>query len=187
MRQRLAMSALAVLFVTLVATAGAEAQLLHGKWVKLTVNSAGVGLNNATNKLGGRIVFKGTCYMRIVWNATTSKHEGRVACIWSDGNWYDTENLFVFDALANGNFWGWEQWGNFFNRNAHQIWGWVHVFISPVVKKGVLTQIQVTSQGRVTDGNIVGTEIWGPYAPYSIRGAAIPESKVPPAVRALFP
>jgi hypothetical protein len=187
MRQKLVVNALAVLFVTLVATSGAEAQLLNGKWVKLTVNSAGRSFNNATNKLGGKIVFKGTCYMRIVWNVTTLKHEGRVACIWADGNWYDTQTLFVFDALANGDFWGWEQWGRFFNRDAHDIWGWIHIFISPVVKKGVLTQIQVTSLGRITDGNIVGTDTWGPYAPYNIKGTAVPESQVPPAVRALLP
>ena len=187
MRQKLAVSALAILLVTLVSTTGAEAQLMDGTWVKLTINSAGMSYNNATNKLGRKIVFKGTCYMRIVWNVTTLKHEGRVACIWADGLWYDTSTLFVFDALANGDFWGWEQWGRFFNRNAHDIWGWVHLFISPVVKKGVLRQIQVTSLGRITDGNIVGTDTWGPYAPYSVKGTAVPESKVPPAVLAMFP
>jgi hypothetical protein len=187
MRLRLTFVAFVILFVSLVGATDTEAQLLDKTWVRLTVNSSGVSFNNVTNTLGRRIAFKGTCFMRVVWNAAQSYHEGRVACMWVDGLWYDTESLFVFDELGNGDFWGWEQWGRFFNLKAHDIWGWVHLFVSPVVKKGALQQIQVTGVGRVTDGNVVGTAIWGPYGPYSIKGSAVPPSKVPPAVRALFP
>jgi hypothetical protein len=187
MRQKLIVSALVIVFVSLVTATDTEAQLLDKTWVRLTMNASGVSYNNATNRLGKRIAFKGTCYMRIVWNGTNMKHEGRVACLWIDGLWYDAETLFVFDGLANGDFWGWEQWGYFHNAKAHEVWGWVHLFVSPVIKKGVLKQIRVSGVGRITDGNIAGTETWGPYGPYSVKGVAVPESKVPAGARARFP
>ena len=185
MYRRLAILALAIPFVLLVSTTRVEAQLLDGMWVKLTINAAGVSYDEATNTIGKRIAFKGTCYMLITWNAADMKHEGRVVCQWADGFWYET-SLFVFDELSNGDFWGWDQWGVFYNGTDHYIWGWVHLFVKPVLKKGILKKIQLTSLGRVTDGNIFGTSTWGPYGPYSVKGAVVPESKVPPEVVALL-
>ena len=100
---------------------------------------------------------------------------------------HGTGSADVFGALANGQFWGWAQWGYFFNQKAHDIWGFFHLFLKPVVKNGVLKQINVTGEGLVEDGELGGTGIWGPYAPYKIKGMAVAESKVPPGAVALFP
>lgn len=189
-RRLLAVGALASLFVTVVSTSGAEAQVLDGIWVKLTVQTSGVSWDQSTNAFGKKIAFSGTCYMKIVWNPVTSLHEGRVACLWVDGLWYSAMGSnppHVFDALADGDFWGFAQWGYFFNVKAHDFWGFFHLFLKPVVKNGVLKQINVTGEGLVEDGELGTTGFWGPYAPYKIKGIAVAESKVPAEVVALFP
>jgi hypothetical protein len=191
MRWKYAIAVFLALAFVFASTVSASGPLLDGKWIKLNVKGFGYNIDAADMTKRSKGVFLGSCYMLVKYDYVNTHYTGRIACEASPNVWQETGSISFSitlpDEAVGGGYAGGavrpDGYVTIRNKQGHFIGGYGTHFLLPVIRKGVLKNVLMSSWGEVISGSMNPSSVF--YGGYQIKGRGVPT--VPSVVIAALP